>query len=247
MPFTSRFSRRRRFRRRPTYRSRRKPFFNKQLRMRQGLARHTFWCVGTGGIRVDSLVGPPPTTMIGTVNWNLGINNVIQNTTFNQYASIYSEWRCLKMIIQFYPSYVGSETTRNNQYIRGNTCTYVDTPPVSIGELPPGSMNQILRNTSAIVIDPRRYGHKRWINRPRTGYDEWGKIERGQGGGFAITPDSWTTEIKMYGDGYANDVYPPPSATNPQPQPPPVEQLQKYNVFFFKVMWKIQYRSRYGE
>ena len=242
MPFVSRFSRRRRYRRRPTNR-RRRPFFNKMLRMRQGLARHTFWCVGTGGIRVDTLDGPAQ-DMIGTINWNLGINNVIQNVTFNQYASIYSEWRCLKMIVQFFPAYVGSETTRNNQYMRGNTCTFIDTPPVSIGELPAGSMNQILRNTSAMIIDPRRYGHKRWINRPRTGYDDWGKIERGQGGGFAITPDSWTTEIKMYGDGYPNDVTPPPS--NGQ-NPPPPEQLQKYNVFFFKVMWKIQYRSRYGE
>lgn len=241
MPFSSRFSRRRRFTRRPF---RRKPKFNKMMRMRQGLARHTFWCVGTGGIRVDTLLGPLP-DMVGTINWSIGINDVQTNVTFLQYASIYSQWRCLKMICQFFPSYVGSETTRNNTFIRGNTCTYVDQKPISLADLPQGQMNQVLRNTSAMIIDPRRYGHKRWINRPRTGYDQWGDIDRATpGGGIATTADSWDTLIKMYGDGYPNDVQPPPATTTTPIDP---AQMQKYNVFFFKVMHKIQFRSRYGE
>ena len=197
------------------------PRWHRKQRVNQGLTRNVFWFKTTGGI-----VSAPG----GLIFQRFAPNQVTLNNQFTRYAYLYEQFKVIKMIVKFFPANVGAEQLSLAPAVlppfqRGNICTYVDQPPIAVA--PPANINDVLSLPSCRLAQPRRF-IKRWINRPRGGrFLDWTLIDHvTPGGAPAFNPESWTSEVRLYGDNFTPSSSP-------------------HDFFFYEQLFKVVFRSRY--
>lgn len=204
--------RRRRFRRRP------RP--TKRMRRMQGLTTTVQWFK-----RVQTIAS----NTAGLLSATESSVNVASVDDFKTYGSLYSQYKVLKMICRFYPANVGGESMQvftapgpqNGlpQFQRGNTLTYCGKSPLV------ATIESLIVRPSARLFNPRRF-HKRWIDRPKSGYPEWGELNTV---GVPTVTDEWDdeSEIHLIGDNFT-----------------PVQAPGQQNYFYLVTLWKVIFRSR---
>lgn len=199
------------------------PRWRRRQRVAQNLTRNVFWFKETGPIEV---------LPSGVIFQRYAPSAVISVPAFTRYAYSYEQYKVLKMVVKWYPASVGSESVNPDVFHRGNVVTYIDQPPIEIAA--PSSINQVMSRPSARLCQPRRF-MKRYIDRPRGGrYQDWGRIEHiVPGGAPAVPPDTWDTQIKIYGDNFG-------AGPLPGGGPPPP-------YYFVEIWWKVLFRSRYTQ
>lgn len=157
-------------------------------------------------------------------------NDVFPVPAFINVCRNWEQYKVLKVVAKYYPAYVGSESSTSAVagYRRGNTVTYIDQPPLNVGTPNPGAITVIMGFPSA-KLHQSRATVKRWMTRPRGAVtNEWSLISHPTAlGPPTIDPDSWISEIRMFGDNYS---------TNPTTQ----------KAYWFTEMWfRVVFRSKY--
>lgn len=212
--------------------SMRRPKWTRRRRVAQNLTREVRWFKGVGFLRADDN---------GLIRFTMSQNStdtLLTNASqFTKYASIWEEYKILKMMVKFYPARVGSEsliydtapgppTNLQPLFYRGDAVTWVD--PQGDSQLV-NAVVEVMGKPSAKIINTRHF-HKRWLDRPRSGYPTWGHLS--QAGGV-LTPDPWNGMIRMFGDNFS----------------PPGPPGQPYTTIHYwtNVFWKVLFRSRHDD
>lgn len=168
------------------------------------------------------------------LNYGVNSRNVADAGEFQTYATLYSEYKVLKISVKYIPANVGGESTVigpspggnfRASFVRGDAVTWVDTdtPQPPLPPFPvPASIEAVINKSSARIIQPRRT-HYRWVNRSR-GYPTWGKTDNA---GNITAADLWQPSLRMYGTGFT---------------PSNVPGIQNY--FYVMVTFKVLFRSR---
>lgn len=191
--------------------------FTKTRRIAQNLTRNFQWFKRVQTVASDTA-------------GNIGISELATNVDsvpdFTTYGTLYSQFKVMKMIVKLFPANVGGESMQVTaagglpQFQRGNAVTYcgkVVQPGISIPDL--------IGKPSARLFNTRRY-HKRWVNRPKSGYDTWGELSTT--GGVSVA-DEWDDEsgIHMQGENFT-----------------PVQAPGQQNYFYVMTLWKVVFRAR---
>lgn len=197
--------------------------WTRRKRVNQNLTRSVYW--------FKSLV-TITSNQNGNFRQTFRPNDVSQATDWQNFGTLFNEYKVLKMIVKFIPSSVGSESLASfnpvnwdgtNQlqaiFKRGDTITWVDLQdPIS----PPGGVADIINKSSAMIFNPRRF-HKRYVNRTR-GYPSWGTLNDN---GTINVPDNWQSIIQIFGENFT-------------PITAPGSQIW----FYCQVMFKVLFRGR---
>lgn len=239
MPFRRRFGGfRRRFRRKGFGQSygppMRRPRWTRRRRVAQNLTRDCRWFKS-----VDTIVSQTPQ---GWLRYQLKPiqASVLASQPFEKIATIWEEYKVLKIITKFYPANIGGESLTSQDgaqpnpnsliptFARGNVVTWVD-PQGDDG--PVTNIISVMAKASARIIQPRRF-HKRYLNRPRSGYPTWGRLTTAAVGqpGSIQTLDTWQPAIRLFGENFQPPNTPPGSGS-------PI-------FYYVEVLYKILFRSR---
>lgn len=211
-------TRRRHYRRRRVGTTR---FPRRRNRYNQNLSTSSMWFKTCGDITAN----PANDTCYLRTNPNA----VFPIPSFVNVCRGYEQYKVVRVVVKFYPAFVGSETTTAapNGYRRGNVVTYIDQPPLN-GQPSPGTIATLMGWPSA-KLHQTRATIKRWMNRPSGGrYLDWAFITHPTALGLpVVAPDTWDSEIVLFGDDFS---------TSPQSSKP---------YFFVEAMFKVVFRSRY--
>lgn len=186
--------------------------FNRPKRVLQNMGRLVQYFKSVQGLS---------STAQGTINFQVAPGNITGAGDFQTYASLYGEYKVLKITTKFFPTSVGSESLSTAAgaatFKRGDTVSFITT------EIPSPAVTNItdvINKSSARVVASRRY-HKRWIDRP-PGFPKWGELNAT---GVVTVPDAWDSAINMFGDNYT-------------PVQAPGPQVFWYTVTIFKVVFR---------
>lgn len=225
------FGARRRFRRTggfgrvgPSFR---RPTWTRRRRVAQNLTREVRWFKGVGFLRADNAG-----ILRFTMSQNSAQSLLSDAVQFTKYATIWEEYKILKMMVKFYPARVGSESLTHDAnpgpgidiqplFYRGDAVTWVDPQGDSSAV---NAVIEVMGKPSAKIVNARRF-HKRWLDRPKSGYPTWGKLT--QGGGIAL-PDPWDGMIRMFGDNFSP----------PGPAGQPYTTIHYWTNTFYKVLFR---------
>ena len=195
---------------------------NKVKRIGQNLGKNVFWFKKCGDIKAS---GSDEIFMRITPNDTFPIPKFINTCrSFEQY-------KVLKVIVKFYPAYVGSESTTqtptNNGFRRGNVITWIDQPP--LGLQPMSGQIANLMGFPSSRLHQTRATIKRWMNRPSGGRTaDWAYITHPTALGVpTVQPDPWNSEIRIFGDNFS---------TTPQ---------NNKAYFFVEYLFKVVFRSEW--
>lgn len=187
-------------------------------RIQQNLTRQVVWFKRVQTISSDTA---------GKLGFLVQSDNVDTVDDFVTYATLYSQFKVLKIVVKFFPANVGGEGQQIlsgggiglPQFQRGDCCTYTGTEFPGIS-----SITDVINRSSSRLVAPRRY-HKRWVDRPK-GYYEWGELDSLGG---VTEPDKWKEEsgIHMYGENFT-----------------PVQAPGQQNFFYVMTLWKVIFRSK---
>lgn len=203
--------------RRRVYRRRRPA--RKTFRQNQGT--HVEWFKDVG----DITSSPTGTTWLPT-----SPNDVFPIPSFVNTCRSWEQYKVLKVIVKFYAAYVGSESnTAGAGFRRGNTCTYIDQPPLQ-AQPTAGQISTVLGFPSA-KLHQSRTTIKRWMSRPSGGRTmDWAYITHPTAVGLpVISQDSWISRICMFGDDFQ------PAAVPGGGRP----------YWFVETLYKVIFRSKY--
>lgn len=199
-----------------------RPVWTRSRRVAQNLTRDCRWFK-----YIDTIATVTPQ---GWLRYRLNPGtapDLEQYIQFQKYASLFEEYKILKMTALFIPAHVGSESlttdssgTLQPTFIRGNVVTWVD-PQGDSG--PVSNMITVMGRPSARLHDPRKK-IRISLDRPPSGYPTWGRLSPA---GLVTVPDTWSGEIRMFGQGFM-----PPSGTN----------IPAY--YYVITYYKILFRSR---
>ena len=201
-----------------TRRRRRAP--RKTWHQNQGTSVQWFKDVG------DISSSPNGTTWLPT-----SANDVFPIPSFVNACRSWEQYKVLKVIVKYYAAYVGSESnTPGAGFRRGNTCTYIDQPPLQ-AQPSAGQISTVLGFPSA-KLHQSRSTIKRWMSRPSGGrYADWAYITHPTAIGLpTINPDTWTSRICMFGDDF-------------QPNPGPGGRPYWFTETWYKVIFRSKYRG----
>lgn len=185
-----------------------KPKMTRSLRVHQNLTRDVRW------FKTATTIGG---NNVGDFNVEYTPVNVWQCLDFNNWGRCWEEFKVLKVIVNFLPASVGSESlittdpvvppppvTITPSYKRGNVIVYYDQGEQ---DSPSSSFLQLITKPSAKLVNPRRMT-KRWMDRP-SGSPAWGTFDPADGS--IQTPDSWSdSRIIIQGQGFTPTVPPAP-------------------------------------
>lgn len=188
--------------------------WNRPKRVQQNIGRLVQYFKNTSSIT---------STNTGDIFFQVAPTNITSAGDFSTYATLYGEYKVLRVTAKFFPTSVGSESLSTAAgaatFKRGDTCTYI----TSTTPLPsPQAIDDVLNKSSCRIIMSRKY-HKRWIDRP-PGYPTWGTLDTA---GVPVTPDPWRSGINMFGDNYT-----PVQAPGPQ------------TFWYVLITYKVLFRSR---
>lgn len=168
--------------------------------------------------------------MTSDTNGNIGFSvlggNVDTVDDFVTFGTLYSQFQVRKIVCKFYPANVGGESQQTvaggfAQFQRGDCASYTGKRAITGLNNIVGTINR----GSARLMQPRRL-HKRWMTRPKTGYDEWGELNNTGG---VDTVDPWDLEsgIHLVGENFT-----------------PTQAPGSQNFFYVITYWKVVFRSR---
>lgn len=164
-----------------------------------------------------------------TIYSNTNANNVFPVPSFVNVCRNWEQYKVVKVIVKYYPAYVGSETSTavDNGYRRGNVITFIDQPPLA-QQPQAGSIANLMGFPSA-KLHQTRSTIKRWMNRPSGGRTaDWSYISHPTALGVPnVQPDFWESEIICFGDNFST------SATSNKA------------YFFVERLFKVVFRSRW--
>lgn len=129
-------------------------------------------------------------------------NNQLTDVFF-KYASFFSTYQVVKIVVKLFPTGLGSESLQDAQgrpmHKRGDVVTWINQSDLVQG--PPTSINEIISRGSARIRQARNR-IKMWTTRPFKEFPIWGDI----GGDFdnpAITfVDPYNSTLAIYGDNF---------------------------------------------
>lgn len=193
-------------------------------------ARRTFNQNQGTSVQWFKSVGDITSTPQGTTWLPTSANDVFPIPSFVTACRAWEQYKVLKVVVKFYAAYVGSESnTPGAGFRRGNTCTYIDQPPLQ-AQPSAGQISTVLGFPSA-KLHQSRSTIKRWMSRPSGGrYADWAYITHPTALGLpTINQDTWTSRICMFGD----DFQPPPVGPGSRP------------YWFVETWFKVVFRSKY--
>jgi len=174
-------------------------------------------------------VGDITGTGSGTLYLPSQPNDVFPIPSFVNMCRSWEQYKVLKVIVKFYPAYIGSETSTAAPagFRRGNTVTWVDQPPLQAQPVA-GQIATVMGFPSAKLHNSRAT-IKRWINRPSGGrFLDWAYVTHPTATGLpVVAPDAWGTRINLFGDDF--------SASGQSSKP----------YYFYEQLFKVVFRSRY--
>lgn len=167
---------------------------------------------------------------LGTGFYPFTTQDLKLNAQFAQMLPLYDQYKCVAIMVKWYPSNVGIEShdsflNTDLTLLRGNHCVWSDQRIEGSGgqqEQGPTAINQIINTASAKLINARQ-PYSRTLYRP-TGKSPWGSTQE-----IGTTPDPWRGAIYHY---YQD-------ATSYEQADLPV-----VNLFFVTVTWKCLFRGR---
>ena len=194
---------------------------NKSKRIGQNLGKTMFWFKRAGSVTAQ----PDNSLYLKTTP-----NEVFPIPSFINQCRGFEQYKVLKVITKFYPAYVGSETNTASTaaaFRRGNVVTWIDQPP--IGNQPSPGEITLLMGFPSSRLHQTRATIKRWMNRPSGGrFNDWAYITHPSALGVpAVSPDTWDSEIKIFGDNFGF------APGNNRP------------YFFVETLYKVVFRSIY--
>lgn len=147
--------------------------------------------------------------------------------TFRKYASFWSMYRCLKIVVKLIPVGIGSESLQGQAgqplFKRGDVVTWVNQDDSA--QAPPAGINEIIGKGSARLRGARRT-IKIWASRPKN-YPIWGDVD----GTFDVPVftfvDPWNSSLVLYGDNFT-------------PQTAPGTQIYYWAFAYYKFEFKGQ-------
>ena len=231
-----RFNFRRRFRRRygnPYGAPVRRPRWNRRKRVAQNLTREVRWFKSAQSIQTVN--NPSGQIRDVTRTNNLTVDDLIQ---FQKFGTIWEQYKVLKLMVKFYPVNNGGESLQSGaaigtfapRFFKGTVVTWCDpTPPADPG---PSDILVTMGKPSARIASGNRF-IKRWIDRPRSGFPEWGTLG-GNGVINPASPDSWVGSIYLFGENF--------TGANPAVTAPP--NMDQPTYYYKEVLMKIMFRSR---
>jgi len=193
-------------------------------RRQQNITKLVFWFKRVQAVTSDTA---------GGIGFAVTAINVTDIEEFQTFGTLYSQYKVLKVITKFFPSNIGGESmqiatpgappqlTGLPMLQRGNALTYTGKDAASGQDTIIG----VLQRSSARLINPRRV-HKRWMGRPKTGYDSWGELNSV---GNVTSLDPWDDEsgIRLLGENFT-----------------PIQAPGQQNFFYNITYWKVVFRSR---
>ena len=198
----------------------RAPRWNRRQRVNNNVTRNVLWLK-----RVQAVTSTPT----GTITDRWPTTTVDLYGDFSNYASMWEEFKVLKIVVNLFPANVGGESM---QYLgpapppaglpifqRGDICSWVDQ---GSNDALPAGIDDVINRSSCRLFQPRRF-HKRWMSRPRS-FPSWGTLDAA---GNIVVADSWVAQIRLYGDNFT-----------------PITAQGQQNFFWAQSMIKVLFRGR---